>query len=71
MRPYNVRNSSMSLSFTLTKIEKVEQNIIKMTHKLIILRFWVKGDINPLYGSDSCFIVIRSPQFFPFIYQKV
>jgi len=43
-----VKNSSMSLSFTLVINEKVKHNIKIKTHKLIVLRFWVKNDVNIL-----------------------
>jgi len=36
---------SLSLSATLTKIEKVEQYIRKKIHKLNVLIFWVESDV--------------------------
>jgi len=44
-----VRYPSVSLSPTLSKNEKVEQHIIKKTHKPNALRFWVEDDVIPLY----------------------
>ena len=45
-----VRYSSVSLSPTLDKNEKVEQYIRKKTCKPNALRFWVGGSFIPLYG---------------------
>ena len=45
-----VRYSSVSLSPTLSRNEKVEQHIRKKTHKPNALRFWVEGGVIPLYG---------------------
>jgi len=44
-----VRYSSVSLSLTLSKNEKVKQYIRKKTHRPTALRFWVEGDVIPLY----------------------
>jgi len=44
-----VRYRSVSLSLTLDMNEKVEQHIRKKTHKSNALRFWVEGDVIPLY----------------------
>ena len=44
-----VRYSSVSLSPTLGRNEKVEQHIRKKTCKPNALRFWVEGDVIPLY----------------------
>jgi len=44
-----VRDSSMSLSFILAKNEKVKHYIKIKIHKLIVLRFWIKNGVNPLY----------------------
>jgi len=44
----DVRNSSMSLSPTLIKNEKVEYYIRIKIHKFIVLRFWVKSGTNVL-----------------------
>jgi len=38
------------LSPTLVKNEKVEHYIGIKIHKLIVLRFWVKSDVNSLCG---------------------
>ena len=43
-----VKNSSVSLSPTLSKNEKVKQCIRKKTHKLTTLKFWVKSGVIPL-----------------------
>ena len=40
----------MNLSFTLTINKKVKHYIKIKTHKLIILRFFVKSGINVLYS---------------------
>ena len=59
-----VRYSSVSLSLTLGRNEKVEQHIRKKTHKLNALRFWVGGGVILLYGwllSHSCEISPVSP----------
>jgi len=45
-----VRYSSVSLSPTLGRNEKVEQHIRKNTHKPNAVRFWVEGGVIPLYG---------------------
>jgi len=45
-----VRYSSVSLSPTLGKNEKVEQHIRKKTRKPNALRFWVEGGVVPLCG---------------------
>jgi len=39
---------SVSLSSTLSKNEKVEHHIRMKTHKLTVLRYWVKSGVNPL-----------------------
>jgi len=44
-----VRYSSVSLSPTLGRNEKVEQHIRNKTRKPNVLRFWVKGGVIPLY----------------------
>jgi len=38
----------MSISFILSKNEKVKYHIRMKTHKLIVLRFWIGGDVNSL-----------------------
>ena len=43
-----VSYSSVSLSPTLGRNEKVEQHIIKKTYKPNALRFWVEGGVIPL-----------------------
>jgi len=45
-----VRNSSVSLSPTLTRNEKVEHYIKIKTHKPIALRFWVESGVSILCG---------------------
>jgi len=69
---YLVRYSSVSLSPTLGRNEKVEQYIRKKTHKPNALRFWVEGGVILLYvvwlNSHSCEI---SPVFPPQIFQQV
>jgi len=45
-----VRYSSVSLSPTLSRNEKVEQHIRKKTHKPNALRFRIGGGVIPLYG---------------------
>jgi len=59
-----VRYSSVSLSPTLGRNEKVEQHIRKETHKPNALRFWVEGGVIPLYVG-SVLILVRSPRYFP------
>jgi len=66
-----VRYSSVSLSLTLGRNEKVEQHIRKKTCKSNALRFWVEGGVIPLYGFDSILILVRSPRFPPSDYQQV
>jgi len=53
-----VRYSSVSLSSTLSKNEKIEQHIRKKTYKPNVLRFWVKGGVIFLCGSSSCLILV-------------
>jgi len=45
-----VRNPSVSLSPTLTRIEKVEHHIRIKAHKPIALRFWVESGVSVLCG---------------------
>jgi len=45
-----VRNPSVSLSPTLTRIEKVEHHIKIKVHKPIALRFWVESGVSALCG---------------------
>jgi len=59
------RYSSVSLSLTLSKNEKVEQHIRKKTHKPNALRFWVESGVIPSYGFGSVLILMRSPRFCP------
>jgi len=61
--------SSVSLSPTLGRNEKVEQHIRKKTRKPNALRFWVEGGVIPLYVG-SVLILVRSPQFPPRILQQ-
>jgi len=42
--------SSVILSPTLSRNEKVKQHIRKRTYKPNALRFWVKSGVIPLYG---------------------
>jgi len=44
-----VRYSSLNLSSTSGKNEKVEHHIRKKTHKPKALRFWVEGGVIRLY----------------------
>jgi len=44
-----VRYSSVSLSSTLDRNEKVEQYIRKKIHKPNALRFWIEGGVIPLF----------------------
>ena len=56
-----VRYSSVSLSPTLGRNEKVEQYIRKKNHKPNILRFWVEGGVIFLYGlAQFSFLEISS-----------
>jgi len=59
-----VTYSSVSLSPTLDRNEKVEQHIRKKTHKPNALRFWVEGGVIPLYVG-SCFILWDLSGVFP------
>ena len=64
-----VRYSSVSLSPTLSRNEKVEQHIRKKTHKPNALRFWVEGGVIPLYvGSVLILVSEISPVMPPRIY---
>ena len=51
----NVLEIQVSLSSTLSEHEKVEHHIRIKTHKLIVLRFWVKSDVSPLYEIELMF----------------
>lgn len=44
-------NSSVSISPTKSRNEKVEQHIRIKTYNLITLKFWVRGSFKPLYVS--------------------
>jgi len=59
----------VSLSFTLSKNEKVKQYIRKKTHKPTALRFWIEGSVILLYVwpiSHSYGIsLVMSPQILP------
>jgi len=48
------KNLSVTLSLTMSRVEKVRHQIRKKTHKFIILKFWVVSGINPLCGFDLC-----------------
>jgi len=54
-----INNSSVSLSLTLTKFEKVEYYIRINTHQLIVMRFWVKSDVNTLYDWTQVSLVLH------------
>jgi len=54
----DVKNTSVSLSPTLVKNEKVKQYIRIKTHKLIVLRFWVESGVNVLYGWTHVSLVL-------------
>ena len=56
-----VRNSSVSLSPTLTRNEKVEHYIRIKTHKPIALRFWVESGVSVLCGWAQISLVLFSP----------
>jgi len=56
-----VRNSSVSLSPTLTRNEKVEHHIRIKAHKPIALRFWVESGVNVLCGWAQVSLVLFSP----------
>ena len=64
-----VRYSSVSLSPTLGRNEKVDQYIRKKTHKPNALRFWVEGGVIFLYVG-SVLILVRSPRCFHMIQIK-
>jgi len=66
-----VRYSSVSLSLTLSRNEKVEQHIRKKTHKTNVLRFWVKGIVIFLCWSDSVLIFVYLPGVLPQFSQQV
>jgi len=55
----------VSLSFTLSRNEKVEQYIRKKTHKPNALRFWVESGVIPLYGLTLCLILVCLPKVSP------
>jgi len=52
-----VRYSSVSLSPTLSRNEKVEKHIRKKTHKPKALRFWVEGGVILLYVG--LYLIVR------------
>jgi len=60
-----VRNTSVSLSPTLTRNEKVEHYIRIKTHKPIALRFWVESGVNVLYGWTQVSLVFDLPSETP------
>ena len=57
---------NVSLSFTLTRNEKVKQYIKKKIHKPNALRFWVEVGVIPLYGSNFCLILVCLADVSPF-----
>ena len=59
-----VRYSSVSLSPTFGRNEKVEQHTRKKTRKPNALRFWVEGGVISLYVG-SVLILVRSHWFSP------
>jgi len=46
-----VANPSVNISLMLSRNEKVEYHITMKTYKPIVLKFWIKSGINPLYVS--------------------
>jgi len=60
-----VRYSSVILSPTLDRNEKVEQYIRKKTHKTNALRFWVESGVTLLYGLALISFLLISPVFSP------
>ena len=55
----------MSLSPTLTRIEKVEHYIRIKTRKPIALRFWVESGVSALYGWAQISLVLYVPSESP------
>jgi len=51
----------VSLSPTLTRIEKVEHHIRIKAHKPIALRFWVESGVSILCGWAQVSLVLFSP----------
>jgi len=60
-----VRYSSVSLSPTLGRNEKVGQDIRKKTHKPNALRFWVEGGVIPLCGLTHFSLLLVPLRFSP------
>ena len=60
-----VRNSSVSLSPTLVRNEKVEYYIRIKTHKPIALRFWDECGVNSLCGWAQVSLVFILPSETP------
>jgi len=58
-----VRYSSVTLSPTLGRNEKVEQYIRKKTHKPNALRFWVEGGVILLYRLTLISFLLIFPVF--------
>jgi len=56
-----VRDSSVSLSFTLTKNEKVEYYVRINIHKSIASKFWVESDVNVLCDWTQSHWVLYLP----------
>jgi len=61
-----VRYSSVSLSPTLGRNEKVEQHISKKTHKPNALRFWIEGGVILLYGLTLVSFLLEISPVSPF-----
>jgi len=57
-----VKNSSVILSLTLIRNEKVEHYIRIKTHKSIALRFWVESGVSVLCGYAQILLVLFSPE---------
>jgi len=52
------RNSSVSLSLTLTINKKVKHYIRIKTHRSIVLKFWIENDVNFLCGWTQVSLVL-------------
>jgi len=65
-----IRYSSVSLSLTLSRNEKVEQHIRKKIHKPNALRFWVESGVIPLYVGLVLILCEISPVLPPRITQQ-
>jgi len=60
----------VSLSPTLNKNNKVKQYIRKKTHKPIVLWFWVKDSVIPLYMFGLFLLIVKSPRLYFYFYVK-